>query len=231
YIGYGERYNRYLYRAKVRALRTAVEAHGIEVRGRAVLDLGPGIGFWLRWFESNGATRIAGLEIAEPAVARLRSAFPDAVIGHGSISDPWPFDERFDLITAFDVFYHIVDDDAFRSALVEVSKHLAPGGAFVVTDRMGHAEVCPARHVRFRTNSAYRDALADCGLRVEGVYPVYRLLNGALADSRLIRGSRWLRPVAQRVENLAAPALYLLDHLPLRAPNLRLLVARREGSP
>ncbi|HEX6938034.1 MAG TPA: hypothetical protein VF158_01385, partial [Longimicrobiales bacterium] len=44
YIGYGERYNRYLYRAKVRALRTAVEAHGIEVRGRAVLDLGPGIG-------------------------------------------------------------------------------------------------------------------------------------------------------------------------------------------
>lgn len=227
YINYTERYNTYLYRAKLRAMRRMLKLHGVEIRGRSVLDIGPGIGYWLRWYLEEGA-RVSGLEIAGSAVARLRAAFPTADVMEGDVTRPWPFTEQFDLISAFDVMYHIVDDGAFVQSLRTAAGHLKPGGWLVLTDQLGRTDVSAAAHVRFRALSTYRKVLAHVRCDVQGIYPVYRLLNGGLANTALVRRSRYLQWGMVGLENRLAPLLYHLDAIPAWPSNLRLLVARKE---
>lgn len=227
YINYTERYNTYLYRAKLRAMRRMLRVHGVTIRGRSVLDVGPGIGYWLRWYLAEGA-RTSGLEIASSAVTRLRSTFPEADIREGDVTQRWPFTEQFDFISAFDVMYHIVDDGAFVQGLRTAASHVKPGGWLVLTDQLGRRDVSAASHVRFRALRTYQRVLADVGCDVQGVYPVYRLLNGGLANTGLVRRSRYLHWGVVGLENRLAPLFYYLDAIPGWSPNLRLLAARKE---
>lgn len=228
YMGYSERYNHYLYLAKLRAVGRALREHGIDPGGRRVLDLGPGIGFWLRWYRDRGAAQVAGLEIAAPAVERLRASLPEVDVRQGDLAGRWPFAEEFDIISGFDVFYHITDPEAHASALRQAARHLAPGGWLLLTDRLGTGETRSAPHVCFRGMASYREALEAEGCSVRAVYPVYRLMNGGLGDSALAVGFPRLRPAIVRLENLLAPLLYRADGMLLSRGNLNLLVAKKE---
>jgi len=128
HVRYGEYYNRYLYRAKVRALRRMLRQHSIVIAGKRVLDVGAGIGFWLRWYQGAdaGAAQLSAIEISEAATHRLRPEFPSARVWLGDVAEEWPWPDRFDLINAFDVLYHIVERSHFLNALTQMTRHLSP---------------------------------------------------------------------------------------------------------
>lgn len=182
---YGEAYNRWLYRAKRRGLRWALR--GVPAAASA-LDVGSGNGWVVSQLLDRGM-EVQACDIAPVAVDRLRRRWPDLRIEQvalGTDALPWP-DDRFDLVTALDVTYHVVDDDRWRAGLAEIARVMRPSGRVVVTDGFGPTDVAPQPHVRFRSAGRWDDAAAEAGLRRLGSKPLYQWLSRDPDESRLAR--------------------------------------------
>ena len=104
----------------------------------AVLDVGSGAGHWIDFYRSIfDARRVVGIEFAGPAADALRSRY--AAESHVSVEDidvsgEVELGERFDIVNAVDVLFHIVDDGRWRRAVLNLGRHLAPGGFLVVAE-------------------------------------------------------------------------------------------------
>ena len=102
---------------------------------RAVLDLGCGTGGILRMIAAAGiGVRWVGVDQSQAMVQKAQALAEEAglAIEHrrGEILDPPSDEERFDLICACHMLYHVADIDA---ALGNCARLLAPGGTFVAT--------------------------------------------------------------------------------------------------
>src|SRR5262249_60017811 len=101
-----------------------------DLRGRRVLDLGCGFGWFCRWARERGAARIEGVDVSEKMLARARAATVDPAISYIRADL-----ERLELRAfEFDLVYsslslHYVKD--LERLLCEVRRTLAPGGGLV----------------------------------------------------------------------------------------------------
>jgi SAM-dependent methyltransferase len=99
-------------------------------RGDRALDLGCGAGTFTAVLAELGADAI-GVEVAEAALARARSAYPELEFRLVPLDGALPFrDGAFDLVWASEVIEHIADTERW---LREVARVLAPGGRLLVT--------------------------------------------------------------------------------------------------
>jgi len=132
-----------------------------------ILDAGCGSGGMTRYLERFG--RVAGIDFAPEALtlAKQRSLTRLARASVGAM----PFrDGSFDVVTSFDVLYHLdVDDD--RAAIAEIHRVLRPGGVALIRlpafdwIRGAHDEVVHTRHRYTRDELAGK--LEDAGFRLE----------------------------------------------------------------
>jgi len=176
----------WLYRGKERAYLRLLRRSGFEPRGSAVLDLGCGTGYFEDLWERLGARSTSGIDVVPEAIERLREAHPGRRYLCADLSKGEPdlgaFD-RPDLITAIDVLYHIVDDEALTIGLRRLLDLLPAGGLFLFTDALHEQETGP--HVRFRSLNQWMAILGSRGLRYVGREPVFALnnhLTGAALD-------------------------------------------------
>ena len=101
-----------------------------DLRGRSVVDLGCGFGWFCRWAREQGAARVLGLDVSENMLARARTDTADAAI-HYERADL----ERLELAEAgFDLAYsslalHYVE--RLEALLATLHRALKPGGALV----------------------------------------------------------------------------------------------------
>ena len=101
-----------------------------DVRGRRVLDLGCGYGWFCRWAREQGAAHVEGIDVSEKMLARARATTADPAIVY-SRADM----ERLALpAAAFDLVYsslalHYVAD--LEWLLSEAHQSLVPGGSLV----------------------------------------------------------------------------------------------------
>jgi ubiquinone/menaquinone biosynthesis C-methylase UbiE len=100
------------------------------VRGRRVLDLGCGFGWFCRWAREEGAASVEGVDVSEKMLARARATTTDSAIVY-SRADM----ERlalpaaaFDLVYSSLALHYIVD---LEWLLSEVRQSLVPGGSLV----------------------------------------------------------------------------------------------------
>ena len=101
-----------------------------DLRGRNVVDLGCGFGWFCRWAREAGAARVLGLDVSENMLARARTGTHDAVIEYRREDL-----ERLDLpVEAFDLAYssltlhYLANLDGMMRT---VHRALVPGGALV----------------------------------------------------------------------------------------------------
>lgn len=104
----------------------------LEPRGRVVLDIGCGTGFWLpRW---TGAARVIGVEPDPELLVRARERVEgegDIEVLHGSAEHlPLP-DDSVDVANARFAYFFGAGSEA---GLAEVRRVLRPGGRFVAVD-------------------------------------------------------------------------------------------------
>jgi len=143
-------------------------------RGR-LLDVGCGLGFFLARAHHDG-WRVRGCDTSQGWVRATNERVGTPVASVGTVPAAISPDERFDLITAWDVIEHVHDPVAF---LEDLASRLAPGGAiflrtpnlayvlplYAVRRRLGHVvELGPTNHVVYFTSSTMRLALALAGL-------------------------------------------------------------------
>lgn len=97
-------------------------------KGEAYLDIGCGVGGWLRFLRSQGYT-VEGVEVAEQTVKRLTQAGVGGVKVGSITALPYP-DGSFDGAYALGVLEYV--DGAVPRALSEVRRVLKPGGWFLL---------------------------------------------------------------------------------------------------
>lgn len=244
----GIAFNRWAYRVRTDAVSRAIRNHGIELNRARVLDVGFGTGFWLEFFSDRGAEVLCGCDIVPAAVANAERRFPNGRFYCMDLTQPFSLGETFDIVLAMDVLYHIVDDSGFRTALLNIVSHCAPGGYIALTDAFCGKAMRVAQHTKFRPLSSYRNVFRTVQVEVLDVLPVFFWMNSTVCAAnagamgvvsralwRLL--SKWLRvlrplpAIREATGRIFGAALYPLEAITLRlieaTPSTSLLVARK----
>lgn len=180
HAGVGLAFNRWAYRARRAVLLRTLKQAGISVEGARILELAFGTGFYLDLWREMKAAYVTGFDITEIAVKNAREQFPkEWRFEKGDIGKPLPLKEnegRFDMVTAFDVLFHLVDDAGWSGALDNIARALKPGGHVIIFDKCQGAE-SSVGHVKRRTLQTYMEALVARGFEVRSVRPLFVLMN------------------------------------------------------
>lgn len=174
-------YNRACYGLRGMVLDRALREAGVDPRGRRVLDVGCGTGFFTRYYLARGAT-VTGVDIAPVSVERLSAAHPEARFVLADVSEGVP-GGRFDVVNAFDVLYHITDDARWDAAVRNLCAAVDSMGTLLLTDTLAERRGL-AEHNVSRPLARYRERLAAAGLEIREVYPTHVLLNRELGAFR-----------------------------------------------
>lgn len=238
--GLGAPFNRWLYRQRGRVFDRVSRAYRFDQAPPRVLEIGPGHGFYVARWRRLGVRDLLGIDIAVPAVQRLRTRFPRYRFEVGEIGGAVQPPLAFDVVTAFDVLFHITDDAAWQRAITQVATAVRPGGLALISDLFPHAGPVTLPHQASRTAQTYRRSLLGAGLVLESRWPVFVLMH-PWADVR----SRPVQAVGQAwwslVERVAGHApgggevlgllLYVADGLLTRllrdGPTMELWVVRK----
>jgi SAM-dependent methyltransferase len=113
----------------------------IDLEGATILDVGCGIGTYVRRFR-RFSDDVHGVEVEAERVAEASAELPNIVVGVGEAL-PYP-DDQFDLVFSNEVIEHVDDDRATAAEMVRVTK---PGGVIVA--------FAPNRLYPFETHGAY----------------------------------------------------------------------------
>ena len=99
--------------------------------GARVLDLGCGTGEPVAaWLIGRGCA-VTGMDFAAPMLAMARARFPAARWIEGDMR-ALDLGEAFDGVLGWDSFFHLTPEEQ-REVLPRMARHLAPGGALMLT--------------------------------------------------------------------------------------------------
>ncbi len=241
YAGLGRRYNWWLYRLRRHVFLREARRLGLDLATADVLDVGAGNGFYVELWHRLGAPTVTGSDFAPVAIVRLRERFPRDQFVLGDIADV-DGDARtamYDVISAVDVLFHIVDDDRYAVALRNIARMLRPGGHLVFSDAFLHR---PAERAEHQVSRPLRDVeamLAAAGLEVERRVPMFVLMNYPVDAPRAL-GLLWrvamtpvrlMPPLGLAVGALLYPLERLLLALLPEGPSTELMICVKRTQP
>jgi SAM-dependent methyltransferase len=189
-------YNRACYALRREVLDRALREQRFDPRGRRVLDVGCGTGYFTAYYLGRGGL-VTGMDITATSVARLGERHPEARFVHADVSETAP-EGRFAVVHAFDVLYHITDDGRWERAVDHLAAAVEPEGLLLVTDTFSDWDQLAA-HNRMRPLARYRARLVAAGLSPVGLYPTHVLLNRELGPFRFLNRAPGLLRVADRL--------------------------------
>jgi SAM-dependent methyltransferase len=255
----GRTWNAWAYRLRKRAVVEELERLGVLRRDPSVFEAAYGVGYYLELWRTIGCKRVAGMDISERAHRSCSARFPEfelhlgALQGLGRTAGWENLKGSFDVATAIDVLYHIVDDDNAAAAVAALADIVRPGGTLIITDKVtGLRDVYPESDiVTRRPVSWYAGILQARGFTLAETRPIFWCMDppahpvGAASSVSLprvlwilMRASLKYLPrngVAQRtIGNVVGGLGYAVDRLALKrardANNLSLLAFRKTGA-
>ncbi|MFG3547477.1 class I SAM-dependent methyltransferase [Streptomyces sp. NPDC047725] len=110
-----------------------------DVRGKSVLDLASGTGFYSREFKRRGATEVLGIDISGEMVAVARQLEESDPLGIryevGDAAELPAFEERFDIGLAVQLLNYASDMATTERMCRNVHRALKPGGEFFLLNQ------------------------------------------------------------------------------------------------
>lgn len=147
----------------------------------------------------------------------------------------------FEVVTLFDVLYHITDNAPATQALTNIAAVLKATGKLFVFDQLTRADDYQLRpHVKFRSQGQFAQMTAAAKLRIVARYPLFNILSPSIRGLRAVdvpvcgayaiagAAMRWM-PLLGSVLGKAALGLdrLMLDQLKLRPTNGELFIIEK----
>src|SRR4029077_13765835 len=113
------------------------------------------------------------------AVEALRTQLPTVEFSHEDIAEPSVVSHSrpYDLVSAFDVLFHIVDDRRFVRAIGNIGDLTRSGGHLMLSDNFLHGPTIRGRHQVSRSLAEIDAALAGAGFETAARLPMFFLMN------------------------------------------------------
>ncbi len=190
YAGLGGSFNGWMYRVRKHVFRNALAQYKNQLKNEKILDVGCGTGFYVQRWRELEVTDITGVDLTDVAVKRLHEAFPDYTFKQADITAPnAPFEiESFGAISAFDILFHVVDDELFLQALKNIYSMLKPDGLFIWSDNFLKERKELAKHQICRSLDEITNQCHHIGFEIVDRRPMFYLMNAPVdSDSRILR--------------------------------------------
>lgn len=242
YQGLGKNYNMWLYRARTRIMEWFLGKYPLDLDSLRILDIGCGTGFYVEFWRRKGARYVTGVDLTRKSVTELSRKYREynfyqKDIGERRIELGGPFD----LITAFDVLFHIVSEDRFENAIRNMSLLAQQGSLVLISDNfVGKARPAGLTQAH-RTRDRFMQVLGENGIEILELRPIFYLMNGPIDisnDAILEKYSRmWgvIMSLTKRSERFGAMMgrlLYAVDGVLIRllrdSITTELLVGRKK---
>jgi SAM-dependent methyltransferase len=226
YHSFNEKYNKWLYKAKVRALNKAYKNNNIELEDKNILDIGCGTGFFVEQCKLCNVKSVFGIDITQTSISKLQKnysqySFKKLNIGEEIIN----FKNKFDIISIFDVFYHITDDEKFNIALQNIKNACHKDSYLLLTDQFGSKNNFSSQHAKFRSMHEYKKIFQKLNFEIIDIIPMYFVLNYPTRSTNK-NLTRLIRRIGNRVPYIYYLMDYFLTQIPLQNNNLKLLIAK-----
>ena len=129
-------------RSKLAPWRTYIERYSLlkllgEVRGKSVLDLAYGEGFYSRLIRERGTARVVGVDWSSGMIGLAIAAEKESPLGiEYRIGDTIAYqtDERFDIVAAAYLLNYADTEEKLAAMCRTVARSLKPGGRFVTVN-------------------------------------------------------------------------------------------------
>ncbi|MFC2020398.1 class I SAM-dependent methyltransferase [Chloroflexota bacterium] len=175
--GIGIGYNRWLYKARIGVLSKLLKKNHIDAQGTRVLNIGIGNGFYVDYWKKKGAKSITGIDITEKSVSTLSAKYPEYEFIKADISaKKLTIKGTFDIITAFDVLFHIVEEDKFEQAIRNIRRLSHPQTKILIMDSFLINPLPAGFHQNYRTLTRYQEVLKKEGIEMVELVPIFYFL-------------------------------------------------------
>jgi SAM-dependent methyltransferase len=245
YLRLGRRYNAWMYRVRGLVFDDALLRIGMSSslehwKGRNVLDVGSGTGFYVdRWLKAGA--KVTGLDLTDVAVEELGRSFPGARFVRADIGGSAGISlapGSFDAVSAMDVLFHIVDDAAYARAFANIATVLRPGGWLLWSDNFLRHDTERVAHQASRSLAESVRCVEAAGLEIVDRVPMFVLMNYP-ADTRS-RLARWAwtamvapATLAEPIGGLLGAVLFPLERALVRrlreSPSTELMICRKRN--
>jgi len=156
----GSVYNRQIYERRLEVLDEMLlrYANG-PVEDLRILDIGCGSGFYTGYWAARRVRDYLGVDISSDTVEHLSDLYPQyrflqADVTNSDIATLADL-PPFDVVTIFDVFYHMVNDDRFANAVAHIGALVADTACVLVMDQLSTSRYQLSRHVVYRGKDSY----------------------------------------------------------------------------
>ena len=238
YIGLGEYYNSWLYRVRRHVFFRKIKAIGLDFANIDILDVGSGTGFYIERWSDLGGQNIVGVDLTQIAVERLKEKYPKYKFYQIDIgNDVQPIaHQSYDVISAFDILFHIVDDRQYEQAIDNIYSLLKPGGFFVFSENFLHTSVTTSPHQVGRTLKSIEYLLTKSGFKILERSPMFFLMNTPVDSDNVAINALWRinRSLISRVNltgwmigGLLFPFELLLTRLMKESPTTEIMICRK----
>lgn len=241
FLGLGRYYNAWLCKVRGKVFRRMMKPAQLDFHSVTVLDVGSGTGFYIEKWRELGVRSIVGIDLTQASTEHLRQKYPEHEffqLDMGASISPLA-GRLFDVVSAFDVLFHIVDDQQYATAINNVHCLLKQGGLFVFSENFLHLERRGSSHQVSRRLETIERVLAGAGFETLTRSPMFCLMNAPVDSSSVALHVFWrvISTIVSRSElaglvigGFLFPIESLLVRFVRESPTTEIMVCKKSDS-
>ena len=197
FFGLGKKYNKWMYRVRMRVFLNCIRSLHLDLTNSEVIDIGCGTGFYIGlWKNEVKVGHLTGIDITNIAIQNLKAKFPDVRLYTADICNDTELqlisnNNQFDIVSAFDVLFHITDDSKFEQAIKNVHSMLKLNGYFIFSDNFIHGAEIRSTYQVSRSLSRIEKSITENGFEIIARKPMFVLMNAPVDTTKQGPKRRW----------------------------------------
>ena len=195
HLAYGKAFNRALYAIRRHVFNAVQQQYLPDISEKSILDCGRGTGFYLNLWNRLRPKSLSGLDFTEASVEFCARRFPHLSIYHADITNADSMsvipDQSQDVISIFDVLFHVTDDQKYAGALHELGRIMKDDGILFYSDNVPRHGTRREKHIVHRSKKDVYALLKNAGFEVIERKPMFYLMGYPIDTKSSLPGKLW----------------------------------------